>query len=256
LERSEFERLLARHVGPSARRCKDVSIDAAREMLGDEPGPMRLLDLMLRTGPFGDGFRAAANGLSLARLRETDGVIDLGPLEPRLPGLLRSPGRRIQLMPSELSPEFTRLAARHAEGPAAGLLLVGRRQLRNMNSWLHNLPSLASGQPRCELLIHPEDAADRGLETGAQVHVSARNGRLTVPVRISDEMMRGVVSLPHGYGHADPEAMQSVASERQPGQNANVLTDEYALDTISGTSVANGIPVEVEVVGPPAFQTN
>jgi anaerobic selenocysteine-containing dehydrogenase len=245
LEQSEHEKALARYVGPAARRCQEVSIDTAREALSDDPGPMRRLDLLLRSGPLGDGFRDDAIGLSLARLREADGVVDLGPLKSRLPGLLRSPGRRIQLMPRELEPEFARLAASFDVGPRTGLLLVGRRQLRNMNSWLHNLPSLAAGRPRCELLMHPDDAAERGLETGATARLCNRSGEIDIPVRTSDEMMRGVVSLPHGYGHTDGATALSVARDHQPGQNANGLTDALDLDTISGTSVANGIPVTV-----------
>ena len=248
LEQSEHEKALARYVGPAARRCQDVSLETAREALGDQAGPMRRLDLLLRSGPLGDGFRGDASGLSLAQLREADGVVDLGPLQPRLPGLLRSPGRRIQLMPNELEPEFARLAASFDAGPRPGLLLVGRRQLRNMNSWLHNLPSLAAGRPRCELLMHPDDAADRGLETGATARLYNGTGDLAIPVRTSEEMMKGVVSLPHGYGHTDKGTALSVASEHQPGQNANELTDPLDLDTISGTSVANGIPVTVEAI--------
>jgi len=248
-EQSEHEKALARCVGPSARHCQEVSIQTARRALGDQAGPMRRLDLLLRSGPLGDGFRDDASGLSLAGVRKADGVVDLGPLESRLPGLLRSAGRRIQLMPSELEPEFVRLGASFDAGPPSGLLLVGRRQLRNMNSWLHNLPSLASGRPRCELLMHPDDAAARGLESGDTARMSNQTGVVSIPVQVSDEMMRGVVSLPHGYGHTDFATALSVASEHQPGQNANTLTDEHALDAISGTSVANGIPVEVEADG-------
>jgi anaerobic selenocysteine-containing dehydrogenase len=244
-EEREFARVVARHVGPTARSCCDVSIDQAREQLGEEPGPMRRLDLLLQAGPFGAGFRGG-EGLSLAHLRAADGGVDLGALEPRLPGLLRSAGRRIALAPPELEPELERLRTRLEAGPREGLLLVGRRQLRSMNSWLHNLPKLAAGRTRCELLVHPLDADALGLADGQLVAVRSASGSVTAPVRTSDEMMRGVVSLPHGFGHVDPEAQLSVATGRQPGANANALTDELALDVISGTSVANGIPVVLE----------
>ena len=127
-------------------------------------------------------------------------------------------------------------------------MLVGRRQLRSMNSWLHNLPKLASGRDRCELLVHPEDARALGLAEGMRARVRSASGSVEAPVRTSDEMMRGVVSLPHGHGHADPEVGLSVATAAQPGVNANALTDEHGLDVLSGTSVANGIPVSIEPV--------
>jgi anaerobic selenocysteine-containing dehydrogenase len=125
------------------------------------------------------------------------------------------------------------------------IVLVGRRQMRNMNSWLHNLPALARGRDRCRLLVSPPDAARTGLATGARARVRSRVGELVVPVEVTDEMMPGVVSLPHGFGHSDPETRLAVARAQQPGACSNQLCDEEAMDLPSGTSVANGIPVQV-----------
>jgi len=216
------------------------------EALGDVRGPMRLVELQLRCGPYGDHFGAEPGGLTLDRLREARRAIDLGPLESRFPDILRSPRRRIQLADPLITDDVARLRVRRPElAEEAGLVLVGRRQSRNMNSWLHNLPVLAKGKPRCTLLVNPIDAASRGLATGALAQVRSRVGEVEVEVEVSDEMMPGVVSLPHGFGHASPGIRMGVAMERQPGVNSNALTDDAPLDAPSGTSVANGIPVEV-----------
>lgn len=209
-----------------------------------ERGPMRLVDVMLRTGPYGDGFDPDASGLSLAKLEAHGRAVDLGALEPRLPELLRTEGRRVVLTPDYIVADLERLRAWMAR-PDSGLRLVGRRQLRNMNSWLHNAEPFAAGRPRCTLRIHPEDASAAGVAHGGRAVVRSRVGRLVVDVEVSGEMMPGVVSLPHGFGHVDPETRLGLASVQQPGVNANVLTDEDVLDVPSGTSVANGIPVEV-----------
>jgi anaerobic selenocysteine-containing dehydrogenase len=125
------------------------------------------------------------------------------------------------------------------------LLLVGRRNVRSNNSWMHNVPALAKGRDRCTLLVHPDDAARLGLQHGARARVSSRVGQVEAPVSVSDEMMPGVVSLPHGHGHDEPGARLSVAAE-QPGVNSNALTDEAVLDALSGNAVLNGIPVVVQ----------
>jgi anaerobic selenocysteine-containing dehydrogenase len=126
------------------------------------------------------------------------------------------------------------------------MVLVGRRQLRNMNSWLHNLPGLASGSDRCRLLVHSEDAKRLGLASGGQARVRSRSGEVVALCEVSDEMMPGVVSLPHGFGHARAGVRLAVAQSRQAGVSSNDLTDELVLDVPSGTHVANGIPVVVE----------
>jgi anaerobic selenocysteine-containing dehydrogenase len=211
--------------------------------LGDRPGPDRLVDLALRTGPYGDQFGAVPDGLTLDRLAAEPHGIDLGALEPRIPEVLRTPSGTIELAPELLIADLARLEA-VLERPAPELVLVGRRHVRSNNSWMHNLPMLAKGPARCTLLVHPADAARRGLAAGASARISSRVGSVVAPVEITDGIAPGVVSLPHGWGHDEPGTLLSVAA-RRPGANSNVLTDELALDPLSGTAVLNGIPVEV-----------
>ena len=135
--------MLAMMVGPGTG-CPDVTPETARAKLGDKRGPMRLIDAMIRVGPYGDKFDDASEGLNLARLKAAEHGVDLGPLKPRLPGALTTPDRKLHLIHDHLRADLPRLAERFGERSRADqLLLVGRRQIRNMNSWLHNLPALA-----------------------------------------------------------------------------------------------------------------
>jgi len=247
LDELMFQGMLARFCGESGVRRPDIPIDRARAKLGAERGPERLLDLMLRTGPYGDGFDDAAEGWSLAKLMAVPHAVDLGPLEPRLPEILRTEGKRLNLVHPILVEDVARLRRALAEPRAnpGQLLLIGRRQLRNMNSWLHNAPALAKGKPRCTLLVHPADAKRLGLTEGVDARVRSKAGEITARVELSADLLPGVVSLPHGFGHTDPATQLHIAGARQPGANSNQLCDEYAIDVPSGTSVANGIPVEV-----------
>jgi len=241
-----FGGMLATFVGRPGTPCAHVSPEAARARLAGRHGMERLLDLMLRSGPYGDAFDDAAPGLSLAKLERVPHAVDLGPLEPRLPEMLRTEGRRLRLVHEILERDVERLRAGLAlRRDPERIVLVGRRQMRNMNSWLHNLPALAKGRDRCTLLVSPKDAGRIGLASGGRARVRSRVGEVIVPVEVSDEMMPGVVSLPHGFGHADPKTRLSVARARQPGACSNQLCDEELMDLPSGTSVANGIPVEV-----------
>lgn len=236
--------MLAMMVGPGTG-CPDTTPEQAFEMLQDDQGPMRLIEGMIRVGPYGDRFGANPDGLNLEKLRAADHGIDLGPLRAeRLPDVI--PFERIDLCPAYVVADLARLEAAFDERRRDDrLVLVGRRQVRNMNSWLHNLPALAKGPNRCTLLVHPDDAARLGLETGGLARVRSRVGEIEVACDVTDEMMPGVVSLPHGYGHQLPGVRLSVAQARQPGACANYLTDEDAIDVPSATHVANGIPVEV-----------
>jgi len=241
-----FEGMLATVVGQPGTRCAGVTSDMARAKLGSTRGPERFVDLLLRAGPYGDAFDDAAHGLSLAKVQRVRHAIDLGPLQPRLPDILRTPGRRIPLVHELLVHDVDRLKrALNRFAAPQGLVLVSRRQLRNMNSWLHNVESLARGRNRCTLLIHPDDARRIGVHSGGRARVRSRVGEVCPEVEVSDEMMPGVVCLPHGFGHAAPGTRLSVASRLQPGVNANQLADEMLLDELSGNSVLNGIPVEV-----------
>jgi anaerobic selenocysteine-containing dehydrogenase len=216
-------------------------------------GPERILDLGLRLGPYGTRFHPLKKGLTLAKLRESPHGVDLGPLKPGLPGRLQTPGRRIHLAPEPLVADVKRLDAAFPDAPATEvrdgeLLLIGRRHLRDNNSWLHNVPGLVKGKPRCTLMVHPEDAARLGLAEGAEATVSSRVGEVTVPVSVTDEVMPGVVSLPHGYGHRREGTRLQVASAHA-GVSVNDLTDDRAVDAVSGNAAFSGTPVRVRRTG-------
>ncbi|MEW2415630.1 molybdopterin-dependent oxidoreductase [Streptomyces sp. NPDC046866] len=236
-------------------------------LLTGESGPERRLDLMLRLGPYGDLFGASGRpapaeghadarpggggsegagagpgeGLSLERLLAHPHGIDLGPLRPRLPGVLRTRSGRIELLPDPIAAELPRLRAALAERPAA-LVLVGRRHLRSNNSWLHNVPALTGGSNRCTLQVNPQDADRLGLTEGGRARVTAEGGSLEVPVEVTDTVRAGVVSLPHGWGH-DREGVRLTVAAAEPGANVNQLLDGSRLDPLSGTAVLNGFPV-------------
>jgi anaerobic selenocysteine-containing dehydrogenase len=215
-------------------------------------GPERLLDLMLRVGPYGDGFGARDDGLTLAHLELAPHGIDLGALEPRLPDALRTASGRIELAPEAIVADVARLCESLATVPGGELVLIGRRHLRSNNSWMHNLPVLVKGKPRCTLHIHPADARRLELTDGEQAEVSSRTGTVVALVEITDAIMPGVVSLPHGWGHDDPDARLHVAAEHA-GTNSNVLADEALIDPLSGNAVLNGIPVQLAPAREPAI---
>nr|WP_221373827.1 molybdopterin oxidoreductase family protein [Actinoplanes polyasparticus] len=197
--------------------------------------PERLLDAALRAGPY---------GLTLEQLVASPHGIDLGPLEPRLPEVLRTPSGRVELCPEPLAADVERLRGALDREPD-GLVLIGRRHLRSNNSWMHNVPALVKGRDRCTLQLHPADAARLDLTDGDDAQVTSRVGTLTARVEVTDTVMPGVVSLPHGWGHDVPGTRQTVAAAH-PGVNSNVLTDESVIDPLSGNSVLNGIPVEIK----------
>jgi anaerobic selenocysteine-containing dehydrogenase len=223
--------------------------EALIDGLGGRRGPERLLDLLLRTGPYGDAFGARAGGLSLDALLGAPHGIDLGPLEPRLPDMLRTPSGMVELAPDALVADVARLRAALAERAAADapLLLIGRRHLRSNNSWMHNLGVLVKGRPRCTLLMHPDDAARLGLADGAPAEVASRAGTVTIAVEVTETIRPGVVSIPHGWGHDRPGTRMAVAG-RHAGVNSNLLAEEDRFDPLSGTAVLNGIPVTVRAV--------
>ncbi|GGM01624.1 hypothetical protein GCM10010129_51390 [Streptomyces fumigatiscleroticus] len=204
-------------------------------------GPERRLDMMLRLGPYGDGFGARPDGLTLQKLLAHPHGIDLGPLRPRLPQPLRTRSGRIELLPEPIAGDLPRLREALVRRPA-GVVLIGRRQLRSNNSWMHNVPALTGGSNRCTLHIHPEDAARLGIRDGAPVRVKGAGGEVTAPAEITDGVRPGVVSLPHGWGHDRPGTRLTHASA-DPGVNVNQLLDGSLLDPLSGNAVLNGVPV-------------
>lgn len=234
-------------VADPTARVADRDVEVVAEQLGDQPGPDRLLDLLLRAGPYGDGFGLDPDGLSLEDLRARPHGVDLGPLQPRLPAALRTDSGQINLAPDELVDDLPRLLASIEVRPSpvdTPLVLIGRRHLRTNNSWSHNLAGLAKGQQLCTLQVHPDDAAAYGLHDGARARVTSTAGAIEVDVELCDQLRAGVVALPHGFGHDLAGVEQSVA-RRQDGANSNVLTDRRDLDAVSGNAVLNGIPVEV-----------
>ncbi|MCC6748883.1 MAG: molybdopterin-dependent oxidoreductase [Deltaproteobacteria bacterium] len=247
--REEWEILLELSTRLLARRGLAGSLGArALRAVGGRLGAKGLLDLSLRTGPYGLG-RSRGPRLSLAALRKAPHGLDLGPLESRLPELLGGDGR-IPLLPAVLTDALARLDLSPGQGPvgpaspSGELLLIGRRSLRSNNSWMHNSPRLTKGREACTLLAHPADASARGLTDGALVRVRSRVGEVRVPLEVSNEMMPGVVSLPHGYGHGRPGTALRVANQR-PGVSANELTDDAVREELSGAGVLFGVPVEL-----------
>jgi len=178
--------------------------------------------------------------------------LDLGALEPCLPGRLRTGDRRIELAPHELTNDVPRLLKKledsaYAAGGRDSLLLIGRRQVRSNNSWMHNFPRLMRGKDRCTLLMHPDDASRLGVAASERVCLVSRTGRIEVPLELSDEMMPGVVSLPHGWGHHRPGTRLATAGQH-PGASLNDLTDDQRVDPLCGNAVLSGVPVRVEPV--------
>lgn len=242
--------------GPNARHDWQILLGLARRLEGlrggglsarvkwstlERLGPGRLIDLGLRLGRRGGAF-----GLTLAKVAAAEHGLDLGPLSPAFPTALRTKDRRIDLAPPKLVADVARLEALlSSERPA--LVLINRRHTRDNNSWLHNAAKLVSGQPRCTLLMHPSDANARALTTGSSVTVTSRAGAVVVPVEVSDSVMPGVVSLPHGYGHGREGVQLSVAT-RHAGASVNDVSDELRVDPLSGNAALSGVPVTVTLV--------
>ena len=244
------ESLIASSVGDETSPIHGRDPEEILMLLGERRGPERMLDLMLRIGPYGDGFGTidgeVAPGvppLTLDVLLDRPHGVDLGPLEPRLPDVLRTPSGLVELDGEPFLADLERLAAA-LDRPVPEAVLIGRRDLRSNNSWMHNVQVLVKGKPRCTLHVNPADAERWGLADGVAARVTSRTGTIDVPVEVTDGVRCGVVSLPHGWGHDLDGAELEVAS-RHAGVNSNLLADELLVDPLSGTTVLNGIPVEV-----------
>jgi anaerobic selenocysteine-containing dehydrogenase len=229
----------------SALAGRDVQEIVAR--LADRRGPERLLDLLLRSGPYGDAFGTQPEGLTLAALEAAPHGIDLGALQPRIPEVLRTASGRIELAPAPIIADVTRLLATLDRGNDGEMVLIGRRDLRSNNSWMHNVAPLVKGPDRCTAHVHPDDATQLGLLDGEPARVTSRVGEIVVEVKITDSVMPGVVSIPHGWGHRGAGIRMTVAADH-PGVNSNVLTDETLIDPLSGNAVLNGIPIRLAPV--------
>lgn len=206
-------------------------------------GPDRLFDLALRGGPYGDKFGANPDGLTLAKLVEAPAGIDLGALAPRIPEMLRTPSGKVELAPPALVADVARARADLAR-PAPPLVVIGRRHLRSNNSWLHNLPTLAAGKFRGTALVHPTDAARLALIDGGRARLSRGDRAIEVQVELTTDVMPGVVSLPHGWGHGQAGTRLQVAAAR-PGANLNAILDDSLRDPLSGNAVLGGVAVEL-----------
>lgn len=208
-------------------------------------GPERMLDFYLRTGPYGDGF-GTQSGVKLQTLIENPHGIDFGPLESRIPEMLRTKDGRINLATPEIVDDLHRLKKRIDEVPSENhdLVLIGRRHLRSNNSWQHNIRVLMKGKDRCTLQMNPHDADARGISHLDHVLVTASGRELTTIVEVTDAVMQGVVSLPHGWGHDLPGTRLAIAASK-PGQNVNKLATNEYVDPLSGNPHLNGFPVIV-----------
>jgi anaerobic selenocysteine-containing dehydrogenase len=226
------------------RRLAGDHADAVLKVVSSRSGPERLLELSLRSGPYGDQFGLRPDGLNLDRIAAAPGGIDLGELQPRLPELLRTPSGRIEVAPTMLLGDL-----QHASGdldmPAPEFVIIGRRDVRSNNSWMHNLPTLAKGPERCTLLVNPGDALRLKLRDGALARIQRDGVAVVAPVELSDAMSPGVVSLPHGWGHDRPGAQLSLAAQR-PGASLNDVLDDSLRDPLSGNAVLSGVGVTIE----------
>jgi anaerobic selenocysteine-containing dehydrogenase len=215
--------------------------------LGLEPQPAtpphEIIDMGLQSGPYSRQ-QGSEFALSLDKLRANPSGIDLGPLQSQLPDRLRTPDKTIHCATPQPLADLQRLAAEFSAQPDDGLRLIGRRHVRSNNSWMHNFHRLVKGRDRCTLLMHPDDMQQRQISDGSQVNVSSRTGTLAVAVEASEQIMPGVVSLPHGYGHGRAGVKMLIASDNA-GVSCNDITDELELDHLSGNAAVNGVPVSV-----------
>lgn len=243
LDDAVFGSMVGSAVADPASRIHGRPPEEIFAMTDGGSGPERMLDFLVRVGPYGDGYKSGSDGLSLRALSEEPHGIDLGALESRLPEALMTASGKIELAPEQIIGDMSRLQAQASVPVNGGMTLVGRRHVRSNNSWMHNIDVLVQGKDRCTLEINPSDASRIGLEANGSAKVTSAAGTLVAQVTITDDIMPGVVSLPHGWGHDLDGARLSTAAMR-PGVNSNRLSTG-AMDPISGNAVLNGIPVEV-----------
>lgn len=221
-----------------------LTVDEVIEKVDGAIGPERIVDMLLRFGPYGDGFGRRPDGLTLAKVQAAAHGIDLGPLQPHLREIINTESGVIDLAPPAMTNDLPRLRT-HMAKPSEDMLLIGRRDLRCSNSFMHNLPALVKGRDRCTLHVSREDAGRMGLTDGSPARITSRVGSVVAPVEVTEDLMPGVVSLPHGWGHDVEEARLTVA-KAHAGVNTNLLTDNRAYDEASGTAVLFGTPVTVK----------
>jgi anaerobic selenocysteine-containing dehydrogenase len=210
-------------------------------------GTARILDFMLHTGPYGAAFGANPNGLSLDVMLANPHGVDMGPLEPRFPEALRTASGKIEIAPTQLLDDMKRLHASLTTPTQHDMVLVGRRELKSNNSWMHNINVLTKGSLSCTAHVHPEDAQRFGITDGATIRIKSRVGEIEIPAEVTDAVRQGVVSVPHGWGHGVPGTQMAVAAAKA-GVNSNILTDDKEIDPLSGNAVLNAIPVTLQAV--------
>ena len=235
----------------AARRHGKLSKEYLAVLAMQKAGPERVLDLGLRLGPYGQRLKPIGPGISLAKLKKKPHGVDFGPMQPSLPEGLPEEHGPIDLAPDLFVEDLDRLHARFTAEMSGStgdeFLLIGRRHLRSNNSWMHNTERLMKGKPRCTLMINPSDAEKLGVKSGAMVTVTSRVGQVTAPAEVTDDMMAGVVSLPHGFGH-DRDGVQLRVATNHPGVSVNDLTDDQSIDVLSGNAAFSGVPVTVAAV--------
>lgn len=238
-------------VGKPYSKLRNTAIKTLRDI--------KLIDQLIRVSPYGIDFNPIRSGLSLSKLKESPHGIDIGPLEPCLPDRLANRDKRIKLAPETFIKDMQRLNAKLLSNNTFNnsanskstdnsndkdLLLIGRRQIRSNNSWLHNSLRLVKGKPRCTVMIHPIDAKTRKVEAGDIVTVESRIGKIQVAAEITDEIKQGVISIPHGWGHHRAGTRMPIA-ERHAGVSINDITDTQFIDSLTGTTAFSGVPVSL-----------
>ncbi len=231
-------------IGQGNTVAAGIGFKAILEHLAPHTGQDRMYELLVRTGPHGDHFGANPDGLTLQKLRDLPHGVDFGPMQSRIAEVLHLPDGKINFAPDAIISDIPRLEQWMRENDHGGLVLIGRRQIRSFQ-WMHKFAVLNKGPNMCTLLMNPHDATVRGLADGQHVTVRSRTGELVVEMELSEDMRPGVVSLPHGWGHDDPEVPGREVARSRPGVNYNLLADETLMDVPSCNTNLNAIPVEV-----------
>jgi len=208
-------------------------------LLIERLGPKFILDQGLRRGPYA--------GMTLNKLKKNAHGLDLGPLKTMLPQALKHKDKQIHLNVDFYQADLARVQAMMHDYDDSEILLIGRRHVRSNNSWLHNSHRLVKGKPRCTLMLHPDTAAQYGIEDGQDVKVTSRVGSVIIPAEVTDELMPNVVSIPHGFGHGRKGVKQKIA-QAHAGVSVNDLTDDTLIDELSGNAAVNGVPVQLEAI--------
>jgi anaerobic selenocysteine-containing dehydrogenase len=229
----------------SSGRLGGKTAAEASALLEVQHGSDRIYEILLRTHHFGDEFGARPEGLTLSKVRSAEHGLDMGSLFERLPQALGTPSGKVELAPELLMREAPRLHAAMAQYMAGDrMIMIGRRQLHSINSWMHNIRALNRGPDKCTALMHPVDAERCQVKSGDRIEISRDDKAIVVPVTVSDEIMPGVISVPHGFGHDAPQSRLSHASTR-PGVNSNIVASEFDTDVPSGNAVLTGFTVDV-----------